>query len=480
MEGGSHVTASLFSSVTPSGISGAAWAPDGKHVAIAIAGGLVDVAVDDDHSVRLASTKDELHACDWSSNAKWIACASGNWTFGGPGGIYGNLAPSSIVLVPQGGGEPREITDRTTTNASPIWSHNGRILYFLSNRQGTSDVYAVKITEDGRVEDNPVRITTGLEASSIALSRDGKHLLYAASFSRANIWSVPIPSGGSVDADSARPVTSGTQIIEAMSVSRDRKWLLYDSNLHGRSDIYRVPTAGGPTERLTTDATGNFMPSLSLDGQWLSYHSWRTGSRDIFVQRLADGRVEQVTATPSQECCPHLSPDGRTILFLDQFVENGVTRGTYLVRRNESGRWSTPISLPRGVAGNGSWSPDGRLYAYSRLEFAPPTKGTIEVLSFDSGAQRAIYEPHSPDDPVAESVLFSENGKTLYFKSHNQKGHAFIWSIPTSGGRPSVLVRFEDLARPSSRREFAAGAGHFYFTLQDRQSDIWMADVIER
>jgi Tol biopolymer transport system component len=291
---------------------------------------------------------------------------------------------------------------------------------------------------------------------------------------------VPIPSKGAVDAVSAHPVTSGTQIIESMRVSRDGKWRVYDSNLHGGSDIYRVLTAGGATERLTTDATGNFMPTLSADGRWLSYHSWRTGSRDVFVQRLADGRVEQVTSSPSQECCPRLSPDGRTIIFLDQFVENGVTRGTYIVRRDESGRWSTPIVLPKGVAGNGSWSPDGRLYAYSRFEFAPPTKGTLVLLSIDSGAQRAIYTPHSPDDPVAELVLFSEDGNTLYFKTHDPQGHAFIWSIPTFGGRPSILVRFPDLARPSPRREFAAGAGHFYFTLDDRQSDIWMADVTER
>src|SRR5262249_45808533 len=151
----------------------------------------------------------------------------------------------------------------------------------------------------------------------------------------ANIWSVPIPSAGAVDADSAHPVTTGTQIVESMSVSRDGKWLGYDSNLEGRGDIYRVPTAGGPRGRVTTDGSGNFQPSLSGDGQWVSFHSWRTGTRDIFVQRLSDGRVEQVTGTPAQECCPHFSPDNRTILFLDQFVENGVSRGTFLVRRSE-------------------------------------------------------------------------------------------------------------------------------------------------
>jgi hypothetical protein len=46
-----------------------------------------------------------------------------------------------------------------------------------------------------------------------------------------------------------------------------------------------------------------------------------------------------------------------------------------------------------------------------------------------------------------------------------------------AGGRPQLLVRFTDLSRPSIRPDFAAGAGRLFFTLEDRQADIWVAEI---
>jgi hypothetical protein len=41
-------------------------------------------------------------------------------------------------------------------------------------------------------------------------------------------------------------------------------------------------------------------------------------------------------------------------------------------------------------------------------------------------------------------------------------------------------VRFDDLSRPSTRPDFAAGAGWFFFTLEERRSDIWVAEVARK
>jgi len=41
-------------------------------------------------------------------------------------------------------------------------------------------------------------------------------------------------------------------------------------------------------------------------------------------------------------------------------------------------------------------------------------------------------------------------------------------------------VRFNDLTRGSIRPDFATKAGLFYFTLEDRQADIWVAEVTKR
>jgi len=52
--------------------------------------------------------------------------------------------------------------------------------------------------------------------------------------------------------------------------------------------------------------------------------------------------------------------------------------------------------------------------------------------------------------------------------------------VPLAGGQPRQLVRFEDLSRVSIRPDFAVGGGKFFFTLEDRQADIWMADITRR
>ena len=43
-----------------------------------------------------------------------------------------------------------------------------------------------------------------------------------------------------------------------------------------------------------------------------------------------------------------------------------------------------------------------------------------------------------------------------------------------------VLREVDDLSRPSIRPDFAAGAGRFFFTVEDRQSDVWVAEVAKR
>jgi hypothetical protein len=72
------------------------------------------------------------------------------------------------------------------------------------------------------------------------------------------------------------------------------------------------------------------------------------------------------------------------------------------------------------------------------------------------------------------------DGHTLYVKSHDAEGRASFWSLPVSGGPPALLVRFDDMSRPSSRFEFAVGGGRFFFAVDEHRSNIWLADLTER
>jgi Tol biopolymer transport system component len=456
-------------------VGGAAWSPTGRQLAIVRGASLSVVDLDGGAERNLGSSSDELYSCDWSSRG-WIACALGNPRSVLPGGRFGNIAPSALVLIHAAGGRFVEATDRAALNQSPVWSADGRQLFFVSNRQGPRDIYVLDIAEDGKALGDPRRVTTGLGAQAIAFSATAERLVYVAYAARANIWSLPIPSNvsGAVDTSGARALTSGNQIVEAISVSRDRQWLLYDSNLHLNADLFRLPLAGGPAERLTTDPADDFAPNLSPDGRELTYHSWRSGSRDIFTRTLDGGPLQRVTTSPFHESYPIWSPDGRSIAFVNQSVENGLTRGLFVVHRDGSGRWSQPVGLGKGFEVRQSWLPDGR-------SIAVPRNGGLEIVTADAGIARVVYAPAAASaDPEAESVAAADDGRTLYFKSHDAEGRASLWAVPTAGGRPRLLVRFNDPSRVSIRADFAAGAGQFFFTLEDRQADIWMAEITRR
>ena len=52
--------------------------------------------------------------------------------------------------------------------------------------------------------------------------------------------------------------------------------------------------------------------------------------------------------------------------------------------------------------------------------------------------------------------------------------------MPTAGGVLHVLARFTDPFRISLRGDFGVDKTRLYFTLDDRQSDLWVVDVKDR
>src|SRR5262249_34216809 len=153
---------------------------------------------------------------------------------------------------------------------------------FVSSRGGSRDVFQLKLSDSGEALGEPLRVTTGLNALSIDLSKDGRELAYSLFLNKANLWSLPIPTTGPISAANARPLTTETQTIEWVSVTRDGKWIAFDSNRSGNQDIYRMLRSGGPPEQLTMDPHDDFAPSWSPDKKSIAFHSFRNGNRDIY------------------------------------------------------------------------------------------------------------------------------------------------------------------------------------------------------
>ena len=447
-------------------VATAAWGPDGQ-IAYGFGDSLFIRA--GDGTTRFLAVVPDVSLCTWSPDGATLACVRGNSAYVTPGATFGNRAPSQISFIDVATGGATLLGDSLTVHHSPAWSPDGRRLFFISDRHGTGDIYVVPVSDMADAE--PERLTVGSGAQTFSLSADGSRLAYAAYTERVNVWSVPFPARPPATPAQASPMTSGNQFIESIAVDGD--WLVYDATFNGNTDVFRVPYAGGEVERLTAEPDGDFHPRLSPDGREVLYHNQRSGSRDIYVKPL-DGRpVQQVTRTSRQEAVGAWSPDGTMIAFQEYTPAGG--GGIWIVRRRSDGTWGEPVR--RGGPGiTVSWSPDGRWLAYTTSWDG----GSIEVMPVDSGPSRVVLDATRPGVPPAELPLWSADGRSIYFKSHDAAGNASIWSVPATGGVPRMLVRWDDPARPSYRDHWTFSRDRILLPVQERESDVRVVEVVGR
>jgi len=439
-------------------VRSAAWSPDGDSVLV-VRNDSLTVRPVDGVGFRFVGAGAQLHSCVWAPHRPWIACVSGNWIAFTPGPLFGNRGFSSIVLFPAAGGRPLDLTDKDHEYLSPAWSSDGKFLWVLSNRDGVwGDVYAVPVGSDGRRSGAYVRL--GLNAESMSLA--GDRIAYSVPVRTANVWSLPIPARGPVPLTTAERVTSGNQVIEVPNVSADGSWLVYDSDLRGNPDVYRLPLRGGPAERLTDDPRPEFGGALSPDDRMLAYHLWVGAERRLVVRDLEAGTV--VPVIPSGDWgVPRWSPSGSSLAAWSHEREEGVIT----VVRRDSARWREPAwKLRHGQLP--VWSPDGRRIAFVQLA------GSIGVIPADSGPVRILYAPRSATpDPIATFLVWRIPDH-LWFLGHRPQGKTGIWSVPVGGGSPQLLVDFGERATGPA---LTTDGRRFYFTLEQRMSNVRWAQL---
>jgi len=111
----------------------------------------------------------------WSPDGSQIAY---EWRARGREGIY---------IVSSTGGVHRALVGGSRDSV-PRWSHDGRFLYFNSNRSGVQEIWRIP-AEGGQ----PVAITTK-GGSAAAQSEDGSRIYYAKP-TAPGIWSMPLKDG---------------------------------------------------------------------------------------------------------------------------------------------------------------------------------------------------------------------------------------------------------------------------------------------
>ena len=474
LSGGSAMTVSaLGGTVTraagpgaESSVTAATWSPDGNEIAVARGTSLAVIPLDGGVERAVTEHPSELTSCVWSPVSAYVVCVGGNAGYSSPGSLFGNLAPSAIVSINMDDGTTREIVPPVAMNQSPVWSADGGTLFFVSDRDGTPDIYSLSVDKNTEPVGEPERITTGSNVHSFSVTADTRRMAYSVYTAEANIWSLPIPVDGAVGLAGAIQLTFGRQIVESVRPSPDGLWLVYDSDVSGNSDIWRLPLAGGAPEQLTNDSRFEFSPDMSPDGREIAYHAFQDGSREIFVKELESGMVTQLTSgSEYSEVAPRWSPDGSSLVYGNYIGGDVPLVGGWIIQRDSSGTWGESEVLTTGPRLN-NWSADGRYMS---------SVGASVIFDVQNREIRALRT--EVEGEVPGQAYWSQDQSTLYFKTSYSGGAVEICSISVSTGEERTLVRFDDPRRVSLRGDFSGDDNRFYFTLDDRWSDVWLAEM---
>ena len=454
-------------------IDAATWSPDGRRIAFVRRDSVMayTIATGEKRFVAKHPAKD----CAWSPNSDYIACTTPR-DFAKIGFNMGNTGPSKITVTSAGGGDPVAVSDSVSLNISPVWSPDGRRLYFVSNRDGQRDIYYVGIGRDGRASSDIRRLTTALNAVSLSLSRDGRRLAYSVYTPQANVWSLPLLANGVATLAMATQVTFGHQLVESMRVTADEKTMIYDADRNGNSDLWRL-TLGEREPEALTSSVDEFGAVLSPDGRRLAFYSYPEGSGRgvIWVKPMDGGPVQRVNASGNYGIWPDWTPDGKQLVWgcsmREWCIASEEGAGSWRVHREDAAKTRT------------NWSPDGHWSTNPRRNvFGGDVMRVDSVWLYprESGARRLLYAMRSAGDPFASDLHWAADSRSLYFRWPDAAGRVFFYALSIDGGAPRLVARLDDLTRPSYRTDFAVDSRRIYFTINDRQSDISVVELIER
>ena len=368
-----------------------------------------------------------------------------------------------LTIATDRGDITRVNPDRMASRSdSPKWSADGKYVAFVSDRSGRDEVWISD--PDGRA---PKKVTSlDNEKGALIWSPDSKLLLYTAADKKLYSYAV---------ADAKTTVISSSDVarIGSVSVSPDSKWVAFskqDRTL--RSHVYIAPIGGGEERHLSEE---HLMYSetnavWTADGRYIVFTSAEGASSGIASQGgLATTMELWATALVDQDRDPmNRDIDNETQgLAAEAAARQSTAReaaGTPPpdVKIDFSGlaRRARRLTVPGTAIGGLTTAPDGHSVAMTVATggagggrgagaAADPNAG-IYIVNVESGQlTRVPPVPQSADGGAGRgrggaggpgggaNMVFSRDGRTLYFRSGNGLYAAEIPQTAAAGAGPA-------------------------------------------
>ena len=265
------------------------------------------------------------------------------------------------------GGKHTKLTTTPCEDRVPRLSADGKTIYFLSERDGSFNVYSFPFDQPDKVtchtshKLHPVRSLSVARDETLCYSYDGS-LYIKRKGAKPQCVQISVPETAALPIIKQRVRPS-----DVATVSPDGKQMVFAH----RGELYVTTTdEETTTRRITNTVASEADPVFSHDGRTLVYASERQGKWNLFSITLGKDDANFMTAEKLEEKplfadtnfdrrMPLFSPDGKELSFIEERSRLMVrTLATGAVRQVTDGEHITQTwgTYPY------SWSPDGKWF----------------------------------------------------------------------------------------------------------------------
>ncbi|MBV9443254.1 MAG: PD40 domain-containing protein [Acidobacteriaceae bacterium] len=214
--------------------------------------------------------------------------------------------------------KPERITFDRKPIAGIAWAGDSKHVIFSSWRTGKLQLW--KVAANARSA--PIRLgLTDDDVTDIAVSHDGRRLIYARDIDDQNIWRVSLKNGRLSAASNF--IASTRRDIQAR-YSPDGKRIAFESNRSGNEEIWVCNADGSDAVQLTYFANAwAGAPTWSPDGKQIAFAANAAGEWDIYIVNSDGGKPRRLTYEGTDETWPTWSRDGNWIYYYSNRSKKG-------------------------------------------------------------------------------------------------------------------------------------------------------------
>jgi len=417
-------------------------------------------AVRVDSGTRRRLTEHDAMAPTWSPDGRRIAFwglrdetfQRDLWSVAADGSQSAKAAAVSIV-------------DDPAIDWAPVYSHDGRWLYFASTRGGTFNLWRLAVdSATGQPRGAPEPLTAPSSwAGPFDLSADGRRIVFVDRNAQTEIVRAAFDPARQELAAAPAPVFSGSFELREQQLSFDGQWIVF-TNEDLPQHLHLVHTDGTGYRQLTTGDERNRQGTFSPAGDWIAFQT-NQGDSSLHVIH-PDGGGRQPIAVGRGFTNPRWSPDGTKLLTFNTNLGGMIL--------DLAAGFGSPVKQELPPVAPGvlfwpiAWSPDGGLVAGSAV-----TAGQVGDIHVWSLAERAYRKmPWSRGSQIDYSLAFVDRDHVAFGSGGE------LWLGGIRGGEPRRL----DTVPPGHRiTNISASRDGRTLTWIDNadESDIWLMTLAD-